>query len=63
MEFLQAASGKSESDTPTLWLLEFDKRFDVFPEFVFYDFKNPMKLPRGFTVLYMLGNADEVQLN
>jgi len=40
-----AASGISESDKPRLWLLEFDKRFEVFPEFVFYDFKNPTKLP------------------
>ncbi|KAG4439552.1 hypothetical protein IFR05_004951 [Cadophora sp. M221] len=39
------ASGKEESEKPKLWLLEFDKRFEVFPEFVFYDFKNPMKLP------------------
>ncbi|MCJ1452762.1 hypothetical protein MMC28_003105 [Mycoblastus sanguinarius] len=26
-------------------LLEFDKRFDVFEEFVHYDFEHPMKLP------------------
>jgi hypothetical protein len=30
--------------------LEYDKRFEVFPEFVFYDFKNPMKLPREFSL-------------
>lgn len=34
---------------PKVWLLEFDMRFEVFKEeFVFYDFKAPMKLPRGF---------------
>jgi hypothetical protein len=31
---------------PKIWLLEFDKRFSVFPEFVPYDFKQPWKLPR-----------------
>jgi hypothetical protein len=35
---------------PKVWLLEYDKRFEVFPEFVFYDFKNPMKLPREFSL-------------
>ncbi|KAK0101530.1 hypothetical protein ONS95_006697 [Cadophora gregata] len=47
MKNILAASGTDEVQKPTLWLLEFDKRFEVFPEFVFYDFKNPMKLPRG----------------
>jgi hypothetical protein len=42
----QAKSGKSEDERPEVYLLEFDKRFEVFPEFVFYDFKNPLKLPR-----------------
>jgi hypothetical protein len=27
-------------------LLEFDRRFEVFPEFMFYDFNNPLSLPR-----------------
>ncbi len=42
-----AASGKTKEEMPRLWLLEFDKRFEVFgDEFVFYDFNEPMKLPR-----------------
>jgi hypothetical protein len=39
--------------------LEYDKRFEVFPEFVFYDFRNPMKLPREFTLDGMRKWADE----
>jgi hypothetical protein len=35
-----------KSEQPNLYLLEFDERFNVFPEFVFYDFKSPFKLPR-----------------
>jgi hypothetical protein len=42
----QAKSAKPEDERPKIYLLEFDKRFEVFPEFVFYDFKNPLKLPR-----------------
>ncbi len=42
----QNASDIDAGQKPKLWLLEFDKRFEVFPEFVFYDFKNPLKLPR-----------------
>ncbi|KAH8590919.1 putative N6-adenine methyltransferase-domain-containing protein [Bisporella sp. PMI_857] len=38
-------SGKSEDEKPKLWLLEYDKRFNVFPEFVFYDFNEPFGLP------------------
>ncbi|KAI0097453.1 putative N6-adenine methyltransferase-domain-containing protein [Nemania sp. FL0031] len=30
---------------PKTYLLEHDMRFSVFPEFVFYDFINPVKLP------------------
>jgi NADH dehydrogenase (ubiquinone) 1 alpha subcomplex subunit 9 len=30
---------------PRIILLEHDKRFDVFPEFEFYDFMYPFKLP------------------
>lgn len=33
------------SRRPSLSLLEFDERFDVFKEFVMYDFACPMKLP------------------
>ncbi|CZS92698.1 hypothetical protein WAI453_006605 [Rhynchosporium graminicola] len=40
-----AASSKAESEKPKLWLLEFDRRFEVFPEFVFYDFNDPTVLP------------------
>ncbi|KAI9052547.1 hypothetical protein LZ554_003890 [Drepanopeziza brunnea f. sp. 'monogermtubi'] len=40
-----AQSDREESERPKLWLLEFDKRFEVFPEFVFYDFNDPLKLP------------------
>lgn len=29
----------------TISLLEYDHRFDVFDEFVHYDFENPLKLP------------------
>ncbi|CZR57524.1 related to NADH2 dehydrogenase (ubiquinone) 40K chain [Phialocephala subalpina] len=37
---------KPEDERPKIWLLEYDKRFEVFKdEFVFYDFKNPLKLP------------------
>jgi len=45
-ENAQAASPKSLEGKPKVYLLEFDERFGVFPEFVFYDFKNPFKLPR-----------------
>lgn len=30
---------------PKLVLLEHDRRFAIFPEFVFYDFAQPLKLP------------------
>jgi hypothetical protein len=30
---------------PNLLLLEHDTRFAVFPEFVYYDFQQPLKLP------------------
>ncbi|PBP18754.1 hypothetical protein BUE80_DR010293 [Diplocarpon rosae] len=40
-----AASDQEEDEKPKLWLLEFDRRFEVFPEFVFYDFNDPLKLP------------------
>ncbi|APA14107.1 hypothetical protein sscle_12g088770 [Sclerotinia sclerotiorum 1980 UF-70] len=40
---------------PKLHLLEFDERFGVFPEFSFYDFNNPLKLPS-----HLKGCADRV---
>jgi hypothetical protein len=33
-------------EQPVVYLLEFDRRFEVFGEFVFYDFNEPVKLPR-----------------
>ncbi|KAJ4388014.1 Protein-lysine N-methyltransferase efm5 [Gnomoniopsis smithogilvyi] len=39
------ASQPPEAPTPQLTLLEHDNRFGVFPEFVFYDFMQPVKLP------------------
>ena len=51
-------SGENEDERPKVWLLEYDKRFEVFPEFVFYDFKNPMKLPREFS-LFTMGEERE----
>ncbi|PKS10871.1 hypothetical protein jhhlp_002628 [Lomentospora prolificans] len=36
---------KPASERPTLYLLEFDERFRVFPEFVYYDYRRPFKLP------------------
>lgn len=41
-------TGWAEDKRPKLHLLEFDERFSVFPEFSFYDFNNPLKLPREF---------------
>ncbi|KIN00986.1 hypothetical protein OIDMADRAFT_28695 [Oidiodendron maius Zn] len=41
---------------PKVWLMEFDKRFEVFKDdFVFYDFHNPLKLP-----LEMKATADRI---
>jgi len=40
-----AARGIPEHEAPVIFLLEFDERFSVFPEFIFYDFHNPLKLP------------------
>ncbi|KAK1251372.1 hypothetical protein MKX07_006851 [Trichoderma sp. CBMAI-0711] len=36
---------KSDDEKPKLVLLEHDNRFGVFPEFSFYDFQQPVKLP------------------
>ncbi|PNY26732.1 Protein-lysine N-methyltransferase EFM5 [Tolypocladium capitatum] len=40
---------RQQSDRPRLVLLEHDERFAVFPEFVFYDFRRPLKLPCGYS--------------
>ncbi|ROW01825.1 hypothetical protein VPNG_07832 [Cytospora leucostoma] len=39
------ASYPADAPRPALTLLEHDNRFAVFHEFVFYDFKQPIKLP------------------
>jgi hypothetical protein len=36
---------KDKAERPKLVLFEYDDRFSVFPEFVFYDFQQPFKLP------------------
>lgn len=41
----QASKALPEVERPKIYLLEFDQRFGVFPEFVFYDFQQPFKLP------------------
>ena len=38
-------SSEAASIKPTIVLLEFDERFSVFKEFVFYDFSDPTRLP------------------
>jgi len=35
----------ADKPRPKLLLLEHDNRFSVFPEFVFYDYAHPFKLP------------------
>ena len=42
---------------PRLWLLEFDRRFDMFREFHFYDFHQPLALPGSNLPLIALGDA------
>ncbi|KAK1753512.1 NADH-ubiquinone oxidoreductase [Echria macrotheca] len=37
--------GPHDAPRPKLFLLEHDNRFAVFPEFVFYDFAQPLKVP------------------
>lgn len=34
-----------EDKRPNVTLLEHDDRFQVFPEFVFYDYRRPLSLP------------------
>lgn len=45
------ASQPSDAPKPHLTLLEHDNRFAVFHEFVFYDFRQPIKLPGTSSVL------------
>ncbi|CAM1503744.1 Fc.00g013350.m01.CDS01 [Cosmosporella sp. VM-42] len=35
----------NDEDLPKLVLFEHDDRFNVFPEFVYYDYQQPLKLP------------------
>ncbi|TVY93999.1 Protein-lysine N-methyltransferase [Lachnellula willkommii] len=51
-----AKSGTTEDERPKVYLLEFDQRFEVFPEFVFYDFNNPLNLPQAG----MKGSVDKI---
>lgn len=46
---------------PSLVLLEHDRRFAVFPEFVFYDFAHPIRLPGRFYAL-CLPQSREIHL-
>jgi hypothetical protein len=54
-----AKSGISKEEQPKVWLLEFDKRFEVFGEFVFYDFNEPLKLPRECVSCLWDGSVEE----
>ncbi|KAK4074168.1 hypothetical protein Trihar35433_3642 [Trichoderma harzianum] len=45
---------RSDDQKPKLVLLEHDNRFGVFPEFYFYDFQQPVKLPAALTVRWLL---------
>ncbi|KAK4068472.1 uncharacterized protein Triagg1_7411 [Trichoderma aggressivum f. europaeum] len=45
---------RSDDEKPKLVLLEHDNRFGVFPEFFFYDFQQPVKLPAALTVRWLL---------
>ena len=42
---LSLSKSSGEHQVSTIHLLEYDHRFDVFEEFVYYDFENPLKLP------------------
>lgn len=53
-----AKSGIGKEEQPKMWLLEFDKRFEVFGEFVFYDFNEPFKLPRKFIFVFLSREED-----
>ncbi|KAI1080288.1 putative N6-adenine methyltransferase-domain-containing protein [Whalleya microplaca] len=43
------------SPKPKVYLLEHDQRFSVFPEFLFYDFHQPIKLPA-----HLRGSVDRI---
>ena len=47
---LSLSQSSREHQVFTISLLEYDHRFDVFDEFVYYDFENPLKLPGGLAV-------------
>ena len=42
----------AKKNSPRISLLEFDNRFDVFEEFVHYDFKDPLRLPVSMKAMY-----------
>ena len=42
----------TRKEAPGISLLEFDNRFDVFEEFVHYDFRDPLKLPTSMKAIY-----------
>ncbi|KAH6844852.1 putative N6-adenine methyltransferase-domain-containing protein [Chaetomium sp. MPI-CAGE-AT-0009] len=44
-----------EQPKPKLVLLEHDERFNIFPEFVYYDFAQPLKLPN-----HLKGTCDRI---
>ncbi|KAL6804491.1 putative N6-adenine methyltransferase domain-containing protein [Trichoderma sp. SZMC 28012] len=46
---------RSDDEKPKLVLLEHDNRFGVFPEFYFYDFQQPVKLPS-----HLKGSMDRI---
>ncbi|KAI9884860.1 MAG: DASH complex subunit dam1 [Watsoniomyces obsoletus] len=46
---------RESTQRPTVWLLEFDRRFDIFNEFVFYDFNRPFQLPA-----HLKGTCDRI---
>lgn len=54
-------SSDSVSIKPEVVLLEFDKRFSVFKEFVFYDFANPTKLPGTWSLTANETSSDETR--
>ena len=57
---LSLSKSSGEHQVSTIHLLEYDHRFDVFDEFVYYDFENPLNLPgrwaRSRRTLQTLGN-------
>ncbi|KAH8819562.1 putative N6-adenine methyltransferase-domain-containing protein [Xylogone sp. PMI_703] len=55
VQIKNALLGKPADQKPKIYLLEFDERFAVFDEFVFYDFHNPLKLPSS-----MKGTIDHI---